>query len=153
VALTLLAEPSDARGDRTTTPAGVAREGTMGQPVVHFEIMGADASALQRFYGALFGWTFNNDSGAPQSYGLVDRAANLTGDGVGIGGGVGQLPPGLPGHLTFDVEVLDVEAALDQAERLGGRHLMGPEMVTGQIEIGLLAETEGLVVGVIRTTS
>ena len=51
----------------------------MGQRVVPFEIMGAEASALQRFYGALFGWTFNNDSGAPHPSGLVDRAANLTG--------------------------------------------------------------------------
>lgn len=28
----------------------------MGQPVVHFEIIGKDGDALQRYYGELFGW-------------------------------------------------------------------------------------------------
>jgi len=28
----------------------------MGQPVVHFEIMGKDGEKLQRYYAELFGW-------------------------------------------------------------------------------------------------
>ena len=31
----------------------------MGQPVVHFEIIGKDGDKLQGYYGELFGWTFD----------------------------------------------------------------------------------------------
>ena len=30
----------------------------MGQPVVHFEIIGNDPAKLRRYYGQLFGWEF-----------------------------------------------------------------------------------------------
>ena len=30
----------------------------MGQPVVHFEVIGKDAEKLHRYYSELFGWTF-----------------------------------------------------------------------------------------------
>ena len=32
------------------------RRHTMGQPVVHFEIVGKDAEKLQGYYAELFGW-------------------------------------------------------------------------------------------------
>ena len=31
----------------------------MANPVVHFEIMGKDGAALQKFYADLFGWTID----------------------------------------------------------------------------------------------
>ena len=42
----------------------------MGNPVVHFEVMGKDGEALKKFYGDLFGWTINSDN--PMNYGVVD---------------------------------------------------------------------------------
>jgi predicted enzyme related to lactoylglutathione lyase len=83
----------------------------MGQPVVHFEVVGQDGAALQSFYSDLFGW--NIDANNELNYGLVTREGNTNADGVGIGGGVGQGPEGYPGHITFYVEVPDVEAALE----------------------------------------
>jgi len=53
-------------------------------------------------------------------YGLVQREGNVNSDGAGIGGGIGVGPDGYDGHVTFYVEVPDVEAALAQAESLGG---------------------------------
>jgi hypothetical protein len=32
---------------------------TMGQPVVHFEIIGSDPAKLRSYYGELFGWEFD----------------------------------------------------------------------------------------------
>ena len=32
----------------------------MGQPIVHFEIIGKDAKKLRSYYGDLFGWEFDN---------------------------------------------------------------------------------------------
>jgi predicted enzyme related to lactoylglutathione lyase len=120
----------------------------MGQPVVHFEIIGKDGAKLQNYYANLFGWEI--DSNNPMSYGLVAREQNTNADGVGIGGGVGAGPEGYPGHVTFYVEVPDVEAALAKAESLGGRRLMGPDKVTDEFEIGQFADPEGHVIGVVQ---
>ena len=120
----------------------------MGQPVVHFEVIGKDAETLKSFYSALFGWEI--DSNNPMNYGIVQREGNLNADGVGIGGGIGPGPEGYAGHVTFYVEVPDVEAALATAERLGGTRMMGPEPVTDDVEIGQFADPEGRVIGVIQ---
>jgi uncharacterized protein len=123
----------------------------MGQPVVHFEIIGTDRQRLQLYYSDLFGWEFDSDN--PMAYGIVRRDRNLSAGGAGIGGGVGSAPEGYPGHVTFYVEVPDVEAALAKAERLGGLRIMGPEKVTEGIEIGLFHDPEGHLIGVIKAES
>jgi predicted enzyme related to lactoylglutathione lyase len=120
----------------------------MGQPVVHFEIVGKDGEKLQRYYAELFGWEI--DSNNPMGYGIVAREGNTNADGVGIGGGVGPVPEGYDGHVTFYVEVPDVEAALAQAESLGGSRMMGPAEPMEGLEVGLFADPEGHVVGLVR---
>ena len=122
----------------------------MGNAVVHFEITGTDGPALQRYYGELFGWRINADN--PMNYGLVDREGNTNADGVGIGGGISQGPEGYPGHVTFYVEVPDVEAALAKAESLGGTRMMGPEQIMDDLIIGLFQDPEGHVIGVLSGT-
>ncbi len=123
----------------------------MGQPVVHFEIVGRDAKKLQSYYSDLFGWEI--DSNNPMNYGTVQREGNLTPEGVGIGGGVGPGPEGYSGHVTFYVEVPDVEAALAKAESLGGSRMMGPEQVMEGLEIGLFNDPEGHVIGLVKSGS
>lgn len=70
----------------------------MGQPVVHFEIIGKDAESRRSYYSDLFGWEFDSDN--PMNYGIVQREGNTNADGVGIGGGVGAAPEGYTGHVT-----------------------------------------------------
>jgi predicted enzyme related to lactoylglutathione lyase len=122
----------------------------MGGAVVHFEIMGQDAEKLRAFYSELFGWTINADN--QWNYGTVDRSENLSSQGVGIGGGVGQLPEGMPGHTTVYVEVPDVEEALTRVQALGGTRLMGPDKVMEGVEIGVAHDPEGHVIGLIKAT-
>jgi predicted enzyme related to lactoylglutathione lyase len=121
----------------------------VGQPVVHFEVIGKDAEGLQRYYGQLFGWEINAEN--PMSYGMVAREGNVNSEGVGIGGGVGSGPEGYEGHVTFYVEVPDVEAALAKAEELGGTRMMGPDKVMDQVELGLFTDPEGHVIGVVKS--
>src|SRR6266540_2453587 len=131
---------------------GPARKGAnMGQPVVHFEIIGKDAGKLQSYYSDLFGWRI--DANNPMNYGVVPREGNTNADGIGIGGGVGVGPEGYQGHVTFYVEVPDVEASLAKAERLGGKRLMGPDKVSEELEVGQFADPEGHVIGVIRSAT
>jgi hypothetical protein len=120
----------------------------MGGAVVHFEIMGQDAEKLRAFYGELFGWQIDADN--QWNYGVVDRSQNLSSHGVGIGGGIGAMPEGMPGHTTFYVEVPDVEAALARVETLGGTRLMGPDKVMEGVEIGVAHDPEGHVIGLIK---
>jgi predicted enzyme related to lactoylglutathione lyase len=119
----------------------------MGQPVVHFEIVGQDADRIQSYYSDLFGWEIDADN--PMKYGLVAREGNTNAEGVGIGGGVGGGPEGYPGHVTFYVEVPDVEASLAKAEELGGTRMMGPDEPMPGLTVGLFQDPEGHIVGVV----
>lgn len=116
----------------------------MGQPVVHFEIIGTDPAALRDYYGTLFGWEFavgDTVAGSvsdPGAYGTVE--AGIPG---GVGGGPGHRP-----HTVFYVAVPDVEAALAEAERLGGTRTLGPEGVPGTLVVGQFTDPAGNLVGV-----
>jgi predicted enzyme related to lactoylglutathione lyase len=123
----------------------------MGRAVVHFEVIGNDADKLAAYYSELFGWSI--DANNPMRYGVVSREANLNPQGVGIGGGVAGGPEGYEGHVTFYVEVPDVEAALQEAERLGGSRVMGPEDVGGGMVLGHFRDPEGHLIGLVREAS
>ncbi len=122
----------------------------MGDPLVHFEVIGSDPALLRSFYGDLFGWEFDTGDAATEavseagSYGFVDgRTAGLNG---GVGGGAGYEH-----RVLFYVGVPDVEAALQRAERLGGTRRMGPEGTAGTLVVGRFADPEGHVIGVAGT--
>jgi predicted enzyme related to lactoylglutathione lyase len=123
----------------------------MGQPVVHFEIIGVDPVSLRAYYGELFGWEFDSSSpvsdaiSEPSSYGFVQHDATSDGTGIpgGVGGGSGYEP-----HTLFYVGVPDVEAALHRAERLGGTRRLGPEHAPSGIVIGHFTDSEGNLIGV-----
>jgi uncharacterized protein len=123
----------------------------VGQPVVHFEIIGKDGEKLQSYYSELFGWEI--DSNNPMKYGIVPREGNVTPEGIGIGGGVATGPDGYEGHVTFYIEVPDVEAALAKAESLGGTRVMGPDQVMEGLEVGQFTDPEGHLVGLVKTGS
>lgn len=120
----------------------------MGQPVVHFEIIGADGPALHRYYSELFGWEI--DANNPMNYGIVTREGNTNADGAGIGGGVAGYE-NVPSIVTFYVEVADVEAALAKAESLGGKRMMGPDEIMPGTTIGQFTDPEGHLIGVVSS--
>jgi predicted enzyme related to lactoylglutathione lyase len=140
-----------ARRDNEGPRVRRGEESVVGQPVVHFEIIGQDAGKLMSYYSDLFGWEIDSDN--PMNYGLVTRDGNLNAEGVGIGGGIGSAPEGFPSFVTFYVEVPDVEAALAKAESLGGSRVMGPELVMEGVEIGLFNDIEGHMIGVVKSMS
>jgi hypothetical protein len=126
-----------------------AKEDGMGHPVVHFEVIGKDGEKLMRYYAELFDWDI--DASNPMNYGTIAREGNASADGIGIGGGVAGGPEGYEGHVTFYVQVPDVEAALAKAEELGGSRVMGPDEVPGAgIVLGQLTDPEGHMIGVIQ---
>jgi predicted enzyme related to lactoylglutathione lyase len=112
----------------------------MPHPVAWFEVLGKDADALGRFYGDLFQWKIED---APMNYKLA------TADGERPQGGIGEDPTGGSGHVTFYVEVEDLQATLDKAERLGGRTVMPPNDVM-DTAIALFEDPEGHTIGLVK---
>jgi predicted enzyme related to lactoylglutathione lyase len=105
-------------------------------PVVWFEVMGADASALQSFYSGLFNWQFTP---VPDSdgYGTVGCESG------GIPGGVGQGPDGSKGWgATFYISVSDIAAKLEECVAAGASVLM-PPLELPDMTIAMLADPEG----------
>jgi uncharacterized protein len=123
----------------------------MGQPVVHFEIIGSDPATLRSYYSALFGWEFDTGDAITDTvsqagnYGFVNGSTTGGIDG-GVGGGEGY-----EGRVLFYVGVPDVEAALEKAESLGGKRRMGPEGTPGTLVVGQFTDPEGHLIGVAGT--
>ena len=111
----------------------------MGNPVVHFEIRAEDPDAAREFYGKLFGWTF--PAGGIPGYTYVE-----TGVPDAIPGGIGPTQGG-SALVTVFMGVEDVEAALKEAERLGGTIVQPATKVPG-VTFGLFADPAGHVIGV-----
>ncbi len=113
----------------------------MGQPVVHFEILGKEPKKLQEFYAGLFDW--HVDANNPINYGVVDTH----GEG-GIGGGIG--PAQGPNQVTFYVQVDDLQAYLNKIEGMGGKTVVPVTEIPDMVTFAMFADPEGNVVGLVK---
>jgi uncharacterized protein len=114
----------------------------MAHPVMWFEVLGTDGGKLRRFYGDLFGWTF--DVTPPSDYGVAK-----TGDPRSIMGGIGGIYPGTGSWVTFYTETPDVTASLTKAQALGGKVVM-PRTVLPDVTLGVFEDPEGHVLGLVE---
>jgi uncharacterized protein len=121
----------------------------MGNPVIHFEVMGKDARLLQDFYRQAFDWEISSPAvGAGPDQ--PDYAFAVTQSRAGINGGIGAGKE-YDGHVTFYVEVPELEAALAKIAHLGGTTRMAPAQVPGGgPRIALFTDPEGHVIGLIQ---
>ena len=116
----------------------------MGQPIVHFEIIGSDAVRLQRFYSDLFEWTVAQPSGPELGfYGMVgaDSSGFPVGIGLQSGGGV---------RTTAYVQVADLQATLDRAVAMGGQVVVPPTEIPGVLTFAHFADPDGNVLGLVK---
>jgi predicted enzyme related to lactoylglutathione lyase len=121
----------------------------MANPVVHFEIVGPDPDLLRGYYALLFGWDAPAGSPVAEEVSDVDSYAFIEPEGgVGIAGGIGG-GPSRTARATFYVGVPDVERALLDAERLGGRRVFGPARnEAGGVVVGQFTDPAGNLIGV-----
>ena len=124
----------------------------MGNPVVHFEVIGKNPKKLRAFFGELFEWEFDTEAPVAEEvsqtgdYGFINRYT--TSDGTGIPGSIGGGED-YEAHAIFYVGVPDVEAALQKAESLGGTRVMGPARnPEGGVVVGHFIDLEGNLIGV-----
>ncbi len=112
----------------------------MSNPVMHFELMGKDAIALQKFYADVFGWKLSPPMAEFGNYSLLDN------EGKGIGGGIGEGDP----RVTVYIEVDDPQAYLDKAVQAGATVLMEVTKVTEDTIIALFADPAGNMTGLLK---
>lgn len=113
----------------------------MPNPVVHFEIIGKNAKALQDFYAKLFDW--HVDANNPMNYGMVDTHAG------GINGGIGSSDQG-DGHVTVFIEVDDPDAYLKKVESMGGKTVMPTTVIPNMVTFAMFSDPEGHMVGLVK---
>lgn len=112
----------------------------MTNPVKHFEIMGKDALALQKFYTDVFGWKLSPPKPEMGNYSLFDN------EGKGIGGGIGEGDA----RVTVYIEVDDPQAYLDKAVGAGGREMMEVTQITPDTTIALFTDPQGNLTGLLK---
>lgn len=107
--------------------------------VIHFEVVGKDGPALQKYYGQLFGW--NIDTNNPGGYGMTKA------DDTGVVVGVGASPDGSGGWVTGYVTVKDIDATLARVTELGGTVVMPKFSPGAGATLAMVADPEGHVIG------
>ncbi len=108
-------------------------------PVTWFEIHTANPERAKTFYGAVFGWTF--DDSAP-GYSMIGL-----GEGAAIGGGIADNKGEYPDHALFMVQVPDVAAALVAVKENGGSMIADVEKTDFGLTFGYAANPDGAVFG------
>jgi uncharacterized protein len=120
----------------------------MGNPVVHFEIVGKDVERLQAFYHDAFDW----EIGPPNpsvgvSYSMVYPRAEGT-----INGGIGATTsPQHDGHATFYIGVPNIDDAMARIVELGGSVVIPPDAAIGGPKVALFKDPEGHLLGLVQT--
>ncbi|MFI6321946.1 VOC family protein [Nonomuraea sp. NPDC050556] len=115
----------------------------MDNTVTWFEVATDDPEGAERFYGSLFGWTYQRDPNAPVDYRMITYAG-----GSQPAGGLFNTKGDLPGHAIFCVQVASVEAACAQAEELGGKVLHKSVGDGSGTDFAYLHDTSGNMFGV-----
>jgi uncharacterized protein len=109
----------------------------------HIEFATNDREAAKRFYGSVFGWTF-------EEYPGMDYAEVITSED-GIRGGIGTLAGsvGIPSDVRFVGYLLpdDFDATLERIERAGGTVLIPKTDVHGFGWFAHFRDLDGNVVG------
>jgi uncharacterized protein len=109
--------------------------------VARFEVTGANSAALRHFYADLFDWKIQ-EGAKGSGFGVVPPAES------GVSGVIGLYRTGGGGHVTFYVEVDQIEDYLARAEQLGGKTIVPPTRVADfGLSFAFFTDPEGHLIG------
>ena len=115
--------------------------------VAWFEIGTDDPDTVERFYGELFGWTFQKDEEGGMEYRMV-----TTPGAEQPSGGVMSTGGKFPNYAAFYVLVEDVAATVAKAERLGAKALVPPTTAPDGLVFAQLHDPSGNQIGLFTPT-
>ena len=114
----------------------------MSNPLCHFEFMSSNPEKFKTFYGAIFGWEFDDES--MPGYTLINAGTEPT-------GAIAAKPPDSPGacvNIYFQVESID--SVLNQAQQKGAKILVPKTKIPNVGHIAIFADPEGIPVGILE---
>ncbi len=111
----------------------------MGNPVVHFEIFGADGAQLRAFYAKTFGWKLSIPPDG--DYAMVDTDSG----GSSIRGGIAEEADAAQGVVIY-VLVSDINYHLEQITSAGGS-VVQPRTEFGPVTTALATDPAGNIIG------
>lgn len=117
--------------------------------VIHFEIPAKDVKRASAFYTKAFGWNFIQFPGF-EYWSTITTASDKNGSPTApgsINGGMGKKGQMAPDAVTVTIGVPDIDAALANVKKLGGKQ-HGKKMPVGDMGwAAYFQDTEGNVVG------
>ena len=122
--------------------------------VVHFEIPAKDVKRASTFYSEAFGWSFNQfPSFEYWSIGTTASDKNGMPKSPGaINGGMGKQGVSAPKAVTVTIGVADIDEALANVKKLGGKPVGTKEPVGDMGFSAYFEDTEGNVIGLWQST-
>src|SRR5262249_44794913 len=108
------------------------------------ELSTTDQAAAQKFYGALFGWSFDDHDMGEMGHYYIPK---LEGDEIG---GVGGMPPGTEEHSPYwgvYLAVDDVAISAAKVSGAGGTVAAGPFDVDDNGRMAMIQDPTGAFVG------
>jgi predicted enzyme related to lactoylglutathione lyase len=115
-----------------------ANSSTMPASICWFEVPADDLGRAKKFYGSLFGWTFNKIQAAVNDYWHIDTGGK---DASPDGGLMPRMHPQQP--ITNYISVPSVSKAAAKVEKLGGTVCKAKTAVPGMGYFAICLDTEG----------
>ena len=112
-------------------------------PIVHWELMGADGDSQKAFYSTIFDWEFESPEG-------FDGYHLTSADATGIGGAVGQGNENMPSYAAIYVKVDDIEVSLGDIASNGGTTVVPRTEIPGTVTFALFTDPAGNMVGLVE---
>ncbi len=136
-----------ASGAATSPPATTAGATVQPGAIVWRDLVTEDAAASRRFYGQLLGWEFEDTQRMGRPYAL----AKLGGDYVaGVVQITGQTPGQPESQWLSYLSVADVDQAVGQVERAGGKVILAPVSIERTGRAAVVADPQGAPIGLVR---
>ncbi len=109
------------------------------------ELVTRDIEKAREFYGALFGWSFNEFEGSPSKYYIIQNNDGANGGLMEMTAEWGDIPP----HWAVYFSVADVDTTVERVKQAGGRIHQEPfDTPVGRIAV--CADVQGAPFSLIR---
>lgn len=129
----------------TPSPTGAYRPGAF----VWHDLLAHDRDAVERFYGDLFGWTFDHGGQSDPDYVTVVHADRPIA-GIAL---IDRLEGNVSGAQWVSwISVPDVDEAVTRTVRAGGTVLREPRDLDARGRIAVVQDAEGALVGFVRAS-
>ncbi|MFN7132983.1 MAG: VOC family protein [Myxococcales bacterium] len=120
----------------------------MANPFIHIELHTQDPQAAKKFYAQLLDWKLNDmDIPGFGSYTLLDV-------GGGTGGGIMKaMSPQIPPHWLAYIDVKDLDASVQKAQKLGAKVLQPKTDIPGFGVFAVIQDPTGAAVGLYQAAA